>query len=201
MRHVLPAILLIALFYCLPAKADTINHVDALGVFSNDFQNAPTETFNGSFDWDVTTQALVPNSMSYTTTGPLGPFALAVVDEGFAAWLDPFRDNIQINFGDHSIPATFNTVGTFLPYSVELICGTFQFNNQACLGGTDIFYESRTGGVTITDPPDTTSAVPEPPAWTMLMAGLAGLCLFRTRKLFSVGIPNQKLLFKYSGVE
>lgn len=162
MRIKLLGILL--LFAAGTARADTINHIEANAGWNN------LVTFNTSFNWDVTTNALVPGSAETSSTG-LGTFIADTAWFGprFASWTDQFFNNIQINFGDHAQPESFNSEGTFAAFNIEL------FNANRGFYFSDNMTPSATyGSIVITDPPDTTQ-VPEPGTLTLTLTGLVGL--------------------------
>jgi hypothetical protein len=123
-------------------------------------------TFSSTFDWDVTTETLVPDSMVTASTG-LGPFVLSFITVHFANWLDPLHNLLQFIPSDHALPVYFDTVGTFSGVSLELLNSSGGFYFPGNLSATP-----TTGSVVITGP---TVATPEPSTWLLMLAGIAAL--------------------------
>jgi hypothetical protein len=70
MKFYLLALGLLAL--AIPARADTITPKGFSAEFSN--PTGLSESFQTSFEWDRTTQDIVPGSMHVSASGPLGAF-------------------------------------------------------------------------------------------------------------------------------
>jgi hypothetical protein len=119
-----------ALALSIPAQADSLNTVTANAVFQGTVGNlviAP-KTFTVFFEWDVTTDSLVPNTL--LAEGPFGPLSLSAgffpTSSHFMNFIDGFGDNLQISFlAPLSSPGgSFDTPGVYgtgiSPFSVLL---------------------------------------------------------------------------------
>jgi hypothetical protein len=162
--------LAVALLFCSAglAKADTINHVELSGAWGNQ------ATFQTSFNWDVTTESLVADTMVTQDTG-IGALTLASISPTRATWLGDLG-YLQFYPHDHGIFAAFDTVGEWTTgalFELWKYNGAFYFPNGSATAST--------GSLTVTDPPDTPVNTPEPAEIAMICVGLLGLAAWRKR--------------------
>jgi len=122
------------------------------------------ESFNVSYEFDETTGTLVPGSMSFGSSGNMGPLTLTQFSFSSVMWMDPAGDDVQLSFQE-----CFCVNGNYF-------LGTETDDEQFWIDD----YGSYIGDVTITDPPSV--GTPEPSTYAMLIAGIVALiALSRTR--------------------
>ena len=171
-----------ALALSIPAHADSLNTVTANAVFES-AAIAP-KTFTVFFEWDVTTDSLVPNTL--LAEGPFGPLSLSAgfypTSSHFMNFIDGFGDNLQISFlAVLSTPGgSFDTPGVYGTGNFALLCAppSCPISNDNPFGS--ILWTSASSGSLTVAPVNT----PEPPSWLLLLAGMLALVVFAKVKLW-----------------
>lgn len=159
--------LAIAVLFLVPlaASADTIVTVDANVQYANSYGS-----FVASYDFDVTTATLVPNTLSYNFTGTFAPYtfngqaSLAGINFTSASFPGVF---LQLFFRDHG--ESFPNLGSYCTCDVELDNFPVEHYRASVLAGSF---------VSVTDPPDA-PATPEPNELSLAAIGIAGLVVSR----------------------
>ncbi len=167
-------LLAVALVFCsTSAKADTINHIDAIA-------SVGQQSFHGGFDWDVTSQAPVAASWFMdSTAGPLNSFITFRND--FASW---YNDSAAFQIDMRQFfPFNLHNFDTLATLDASSGNGALEFYGQlqGLAGGAFGAWNGLTGTLTISDPPDTPVNTPEPATWAMLIGGLSALVIWRKR--------------------
>jgi hypothetical protein len=176
-----------ALALSIPAHADSLNTVTANAVFQGTLGNlviAP-KTFTVFFEWDVTTDSLVPNTL--LAEGPYGPLSLSAgfypTSSHFMNFIDGFGDNLQISFlallsspgGSFDTPGVYGT-GNFALFCAPPSCPISDENPF----GSILWTSASSGNLTVSSAPVNT---PEPPSWLLLLAGMLAAVVFAKLKL------------------
>jgi hypothetical protein len=163
-------ILFLILFFGIRAKADEINHVELSGAWGT------AATFQTSFNWDVTTESLVADTMTTQDTG-IGALTLASISPTRASW-EGELGYLQFYPHDHGIFAAFDTVGEWTTgalFELWKYNGAFYFPNGSATAST--------GSLIVIDPPDSGPvSTPEPATWAMLIGGLSALVILGGRR-------------------
>jgi hypothetical protein len=163
------------LFATAYAKADTIVAINAESEFPNlDITQDPTPgmlSFQISYDWDVTTNALVPGTLLYETAGLLGPFSLYAAVNGDLDLIDSNGDLLQVDFSDFQgiNGLTFPDLGSYTLEDLDLIY------HQSQVPGSTLLFAGPGGSLTV-------SATPEPSMAWMLLFGIPMLLWWRGSK-------------------
>jgi hypothetical protein len=171
--HKLPlTLLLVATTLAAPiAHADQVA-VDAQAVFPD------AETFSVSFEWDMVASQIVPNSMLFSSSGPIGPFTLFSAGQGSPlpgfVWINsPSGDEFEILFGVlGGTGKRFPDLGAYPTVMMDFSCPTF---SPPCLGTPSRMINVDSGSLAL-------SAVPEPPNLFLLSCGLLSLLGFGLRR-------------------
>jgi hypothetical protein len=176
-----------ALALSIPAQADSLNTVTANAVFQGTVGNlviAP-KTFTVFFEWDVTTDSLVPNTL--LAEGPFGPLSLSAgffpTSSHFMNFIDGFGDNLQISFlaalsspgGSFDTPGVYGT-GNFALFCAPPSCPISDENPF----GSILWTSASSGNLTVSNASVNT---PEPPSWLLLLAGMLAVAVFAKVKL------------------
>src|SRR5713226_6184569 len=158
-KLVLTPVLVVATLTAPLARADQVE-VNASAVFPQ------AETFDVSFNWDTVASQIVPNTMMFNSSGPIGPFTLLSAGQGSPlpgfVWINPpSGDQFEILFG--ALGGTgkrFPDLGAYPLVMIDFFCPT---QGQLCLGTpARLLY----GGTSLT-----VSAVPEPSSLFLLDCG------------------------------
>jgi len=87
---------------CSPvADANTVR-IDTVADFSRgqSFGQPSSVSFSASFQWDTVANNIVPGTLSFASSDPLGPFHLGV-SVGLFGWTDTAGNAFQIDFFNH----------------------------------------------------------------------------------------------------
>lgn len=175
------ALLSCVLLLAFSARADTINTLAASGTFQTPYQQLP---FSIGFNWDITTDSLVANTMQAT------PYALASVSGRDLHWDSP--DWVPLQSGTEIQLTNCNVFcGPSRDWSVP---GSYPLNDYMLVyhdpssGGQDTIY-GFAGTFTVTDPPP--AETPEPASASLFLLGLPVLGLLRRYSRFGGSSAEQ----------
>ena len=167
------------------AKADSFNIVTANPVFQGIIGTLviPPKAFSVSFEWDVTTNSVVPNTL--LAEGPFGPLSLSpgFLSSQFMNFIDGFGDDLQISFlNPLSTPGgSFDTPGDYGTGNFVLICTppSCPISDENPFGSI-LWTSASSGDLTVSNAPVNTA---EPPSWLLLLAGMLAVAVFAKVKL------------------
>lgn len=192
MKFLAPIVFCVALFCSPIAKADPLDF-NGTATFGCSITVCAPESFDVSFVWD-STSGVVPNTMLFVASGPLGPFtftsdALAGEEQGIFNWIDPNGDYFQIYLIDETV--FYEQSPDHLLNYVTQSGGTVQIPNGGAfyLQAVDwpgypnqppiyAYDNMGSGYLTITDLSDLVTT-PEPSALMLSLFGIAAVLCYR----------------------
>lgn len=145
------------------AQADTVT-VNAQAKFRGG------ETFTASFGWDMGSRSMIPGTMTFSVSGPVGPFVFrdftnfnghGLGPQTNFVWIDPAtQDLIEIFPTDYIVG--FPATGSFFPQMMQFFCPD---PTKPCLGAPDRRVSAGEGS--------TLTVVPTPEPSSLLLLGVS----------------------------